>query len=572
MSATSIFVTSIGTTLYRENVYKFDERTWTTRFAPVATARLLSLAGARALVLATEAANAKWYEPLAQELVDAGLQPEPVIIADGRNEDEIVSIFSALQGCVPERTRVVLDVTYGLRHLPFVYLASLAYLVGLRQVEVAGIYYGALELRSEANTVPIIDVTSLFQLLQWYHALAAAREAGDWTQVATNLRADVGRLFRRGIGDERLGRLQTPTERLAYALTTGLPIEAGLRAAELQEAICQLTPPVSGAIAPRLALGALGDQLPNWIVQPKLPRKRDLVLTADELWRQLRVAEWYLQHGEHEKALLVMRECLVSGRLLASGKTERWLDYGHRKPVEDLLSAVSERARSGVATDCEKTVASLWDAIREKRNRFAHAGMIEDEVSASIQEIAVLLERCRALLAGNTLVGLLRSSGASLLITPVGLSPGVLYSGIARVKPDRLLIVTSHDAAPRIPEALERAEALRTPQQVLALDDAFLGYRQVDQYLGAEIDKAFVGADRVIVNVTGGTTVMQYAVERLAARARRLGTPVRRCALIDRRSPEEQRAEPYVRGEILWLDPDEPSPGRIATGVKVETA
>lgn len=52
---------------------------------------------------------------------------------------------------------------------------------------------------------------------------------------------------------------------------------------------------------------------------------------------------------------------------------------------------------------------------------------------------------------------------------------------------------------------------------------------------------------------------MQWLVESMAERAARLGTAVRRIALVDRRSPEEQRTRPYVRGEVVELEPVEPS-------------
>jgi hypothetical protein len=61
-------------------------------------------------------------------------------------------------------------------------------------------------------------------------------------------------------------------------------------------------------------------------------------------------------------------------------------------------------------------------------------------------------------------------------------------------------------------------------------------------------------ASEVIVNLTGGTTALQYLAERLADEALRLGTTVCRVAVMDRRSREEQQRDPFQLGEIAWLD------------------
>jgi len=58
----------------------------------------------------------------------------------------------------------------------------------------------------------------------------------------------------------------------------------------------------------------------------------------------------------------------------------------------------------------------------------------------------------------------------------------------------------------------------------------------------------------MVLNITGGTTAMQYIVQQIAALAAELGRPVRRAALVDRRLPQEQRDEPFVPGELIWLD------------------
>jgi hypothetical protein len=47
---------------------------------------------------------------------------------------------------------------------------------------------------------------------------------------------------------------------------------------------------------------------------------------------------------------------------------------------------------------------------------------------------------------------------------------------------------------------------------------------------------------------------MGVIAEDLAQEARRLTRPARRFALIDRRDPEEQKRDPFVEGDLLWLD------------------
>ncbi|OAT86757.1 hypothetical protein A6M21_02785 [Desulfotomaculum copahuensis] len=58
----------------------------------------------------------------------------------------------------------------------------------------------------------------------------------------------------------------------------------------------------------------------------------------------------------------------------------------------------------------------------------------------------------------------------------------------------------------------------------------------------------------MVVNITGGTTAMQHTVQQVAALAADLGRAVRRADLVDRRLPQEQRDDPYVLGELIWLD------------------
>ena len=60
-----------------------------------------------------------------------------------------------------------------------------------------------------------------------------------------------------------------------------------------------------------------------------------------------------------------------------------------------------------------------------------------------------------------------------------------------------------------------------------------------------------------MANLTGGTTMMGVAVQALVEKAHRLGRRYRRFVLLDQRSPDEQRANPWVECEVHWLDEPE---------------
>ena len=150
------------------------------------------------------------------------------------------------------------------------------------------------------------------------------------------------------------------------------------------------------------------------------------------------------------------------------------------------------------------------------------------------------------------------SPGGRVLVSPIGLRPGVLFSAIHACKangggePDLVLAICSIETRDRIEEAIKHAE-YSGPVQHLLLNDAFGGSDEIKQ-MAKDSRQRFIGATEVLVNVTGGTTLMGLAAEELAAVARSLACPVRRFGLIDRRPPRKQENDPYQAGEPFWLD------------------
>jgi hypothetical protein len=143
-------------------------------------------------------------------------------------------------------------------------------------------------------------------------------------------------------------------------------------------------------------------------------------------------------------------------------------------------------------------------------------------------------------------------NGGALLVSPLGLSKGLLYSALYHIRPGSLLVISSPDAATCLDEILEKAGWCGN-RMIRLMRDPHAGFNELGLF-SKDILPVMIQADEVVVNITGGTTAMQHIAQQIAGYAEELGRLVRRVALVDRRSPQEQRDDPYVPGEMIRLD------------------
>lgn len=138
-----------------------------------------------------------------------------------------------------------------------------------------------------------------------------------------------------------------------------------------------------------------------------------------------------------------------------------------------------------------------------------------------------------------------------LLISPLGMSPGVLFSAIQHAQPECIFVVSSPAASARLPEICAAAN-YRGRYAVFNVDDPFTAFTQA-QPAWRELAKHLDGVTTVWVNITGGTTALQYIVQKLAEKLAARGLKPRLVALVDRRGRVEQENNPYKVGECIEL-------------------
>jgi hypothetical protein len=544
--------------------------------APSALMQLLPAGGRpdRVLALCTQdAATTTWPTLASDTRAFLGVNAERLDIPDGRNEAEIREIIEIAAGAFPEGAELTLDVTQGYRHFPFIAYALTLYLISLRGIRLRGAFYGMVEGATPGDPCPIVDVGALLVLPDWFHAVRVFRETGAMGPLTELLRRSSGA----SIKDRAVQAIIADSAELSFAYESALPLEIGAAADRLCSLLAEGFPaslssvvPLAGALS-RFVIDSCASFRFGADIAGATRRiglwKESVALGEQELRRQADLIDLYLRRSQLPLALGLMREWVVSYVLLQDQRGDRWLDNsrnGARSAAERRLGALAaiERDKKGrddasiVLTDEQKRWAKFWNQLTELRNELHHHGMKKNVVGANPSALERVQEFWGDLKILNMLVPRVGGGTGRLLLSALGTTPGVLFSALRCVgDAARCIIVCSDKTEPAIAEATTRA-GFQGETKALTISDPHGGYTPDEQSrFRAASSRWLLEADEIAVNLTGGTTLMGMAVQHLMDRGRDLDRVCRRFVLVDRRAPELQRTDPYVEGEIRWVDP-----------------
>lgn len=539
--------------------------------APVALLHLLAPDKRPDLVLAfcTEKALADSFPKLEKELAGVA-HAEAIKVPDGISPQDIEhflneAVNAAVRAVRQDAGRLTLDLTQGPRHFALLLYLSGLYLESLGNVTVEAAYY-AYEF---AERRPFFDLRPLLELPRWIHAVDTLKESRDALPMANLLRRAEPKA-------PHLGQAARLMSLATEAFASGLPLELSQVAERL---LRELLKPLRKGLRQEFQLPLaeqISDKFEEWLADYRLSTpsgegwKGKLALTEDLLRRQARLVDDLLAHGNLRSALGLMDEWTVSWAVLVSGWAQGWLQFDptRRRAAKRLgaLVAVGQdpRLRNRLSQE-QHELARFWEDLTSLRNSLLHHGMRPQVVSSSDSGFQAKLERVREFWT-KTMRNLPRiplewgeAADRSLLVSPVGEQPGVLFSALSGLRRHGVgcadvLAICSPATERHVAEALARAGWQGQPH-LARLNNPFAG---IDERPGlfSQAMEPLARAGSVYVNITGGTTLMGLLAEELAGKARLLAKPVRRFGLIDRRPSEEQRTNPWVEGELLWLDPE----------------
>ncbi len=549
-----ILLTFLGDRQYHRIQYYLKDSPHKVVTSSLAGSAIAHLAGPfdRIIVLMTKQSS-KNIPLLADDLDDMRELLYPQEINADFDESTLLSTIDAIISSVTPEKRIylTLDITHGYRYLPLIYFSAISYLIMFRDVEIEGILYGQYT-GQEKN--PVIDLKPAYTFVQWSQAAHSFVQSGQVNQLAGLLEKRKIELIFSDKSHKSLNYVVKSLKGMSFPLSHALPLEIGHSVRVFLGSLERLK---SEALLPPVFTYALDEIIEK--ISPlsgvEMPRVKSATeLTQEELDRELSIAYWFLAHDRIGDTLILLREFLVNLVLLGEGEMN-WLDHRVRSKTTLRLGAISRGLKNETVNllldDGQREVAELWDTLSSLRNIYAHAGFKHDRVKPIRERsrIEEFLKRCTELDPTSLRFDSIYSR---LLVSPLGLSPGTLYSSIETIKPDYTIVITSSEALRYLDSVLSKTKYDRGRIRSLVLEDAFTGFEEIPN-LVESCQKELLTSENVCCNITGGTTLMGEAVRSIYDRARISDVPAELFALVDRRSRKEQEENPFVKGELIHL-------------------
>ena len=569
-------VTSLGTTPPLDNPLPYrglDGKDRPARWPAAAVARWLVDSGTQPLqvdVIATYEAIGKNLQSLTDNLAELDVSCPVCAHVVPVAEADVLQITrthtEALRACdFVEEDIIHFDATNGFRYQPMVLMLMLADRQARSLGQLATIHYGLLDspIVKQATRGHFIDLLNFLELPRWTR-LSREFERYGATEGIIEALNELGR-------DRLPGQLNPLRQRLKVF---GQRLSSGLAVQSLFQ------DPV------RLKLRdwqAISDSIP-WAketlekVEGSLNKMslgevtiREHGLTQGVLLGLEEYVAFTINRGDVGTALRAIPEVLLTEMMFAASvhDGDNWRRNKARLPFSTAIRRAHirrDRLFHEVAWQC---ALEAYVKLSEWRNAYAHAGFrLESiDVDAHQAEVQALWSSTLKVFSdpefARRVVKLADVSEPDLLIAPLGLSSGTLYTAVRRTsdevanEPFPVIIVASEQTAASIPairSALE-ADGVQLGDWHLVTAHHLDWRSHVETTVPWKTAISLVkAATTVRVSLTGGTTRLAFLAEQLGTIALNAGVPRERIAVVDDRDEVEQRQTPFRLGECVNVD------------------
>lgn len=266
--------------------------------------------------------------PLMEQALNAVVRP--TLIPAAQNEDEQYAILRAVDMVVPNGD-LDFDLTHGFRHLGMVGFLSSFMLERVRRLNVRGLWYGALDMRTpDGAAQQVLRLDGLTRVRRWIDALDRFDATGDYGVFAPLLRDDgVPADKTKSLEDAAFYERTLNVRDAARKIGTFLPV---------------LDAPLSGA---------------SGLFQRRLAERLHWAQLQDLSEQQRKLAHQYLNRGDFVRAAMFGREACVSRMCEEQGVSA--LEFSER-----------QAALAQFETEVEGTRRLGFHSLSALRNALAH--------------------------------------------------------------------------------------------------------------------------------------------------------------------------------------------------------
>lgn len=278
-----------------------------------------------------------------------GDRSECILIKYGLNQNELWDNFDRIIQIVDSlqpRDKLYIDITHSFRSLSLFLFLTLIFINDLaseKQIEVAGVYYGMLDVTRELGHTPVVDLKSLFDMTSWVKGAYSLKTYGDGYLIAELLKQQ---------GEEQLA---TQIEKLSEAVNINYVDAIKQRSSTLKNSLQKevLNSPFR----------YLRQKLVNFV--DKFARSSN----KDESQFQLELAEWYFQNKRYATGYITLTEAIITYVCEINNIDIR--DESNRNEMKSFLHSRENRnsALAQIYFKVNPVRLSIAHALLEKDNR-----------------------------------------------------------------------------------------------------------------------------------------------------------------------------------------------------------
>jgi len=535
-------LTFLGTGRYEESTIHIDELEFRERVFPLALIRYYKMQKPDEelsvfFFLTSEARdNKNWVEYTLPSLEAEQVRYEALEIPkDIETLEKTLGLIKEMIGVLSEGDEVVLDVTHCFRDIPLTASVVALYLKEVLDVKIT-ILYGRFD--SVKNETHCTDLTFVTQLVEWIYAARVFKEYGYSNELGALADQRNRRIYKTANLSKKpkyLASMRLPLQYLTDALRLGSirsireSVRRFLVTFEKESTLNQEI----HEYVPELEL-----LMPSIIQRYKMvdTGASSFVLDEREIATERELMKFYLDTRDIGMALRLAREYMINILLYKEGLANFVFDRDKREEISRFLGET--------------------DSLRKARNHIAHFGFND---SNNLTDVNTIEQHLRKLIDTdidelyNEMMKNKQDLEASsyAVVSSLGLTEGALYTILNHYNPNLLIVVTSKEGAKILPNILEKTQ-FKGECHVVNVQDPYTGKEEIAR-VSKEVTGYLENTRKVVINLTGGTTLLNYMLLKVGDEARH-GKTIKTVLAVDKRSYEEQKVNPYADGEVVELD------------------